>query len=323
MPSRYDLHSHSTASDGTLSPQDLVARARARGVEVLALTDHDTLDGLAEAQAAAESAGLTLCPGVEISVTWGGRTIHIVGLGIDPADPALADGLARQLARRTRRAEEIGRRLEKAGVAGAFEGAKAFSNGRLIGRTHFARFLVQQGLAASGREVFKGWLVKGKPGYVPGDWASLQDAVGWIGSAGGQAVIAHPARYKLSHAKLLRLIGEFKALGGVGIEVVAGSHGKDECHNFARHARENGLLASVGSDFHGPECPWPDLGGLAALPASCTPVWADWPKPRRVGSSAADLREPSPCEVSRDKAARANGIAAGSTEAPAEVGQTC
>lgn len=283
MTSRYDLHSHSTASDGTLTPQDLVARAKAKGVEVLALTDHDTLEGLAAARTAADSVGLTLCPGVEVSVTWGGRTIHVVGLWIDPADPTLTAGLARQLERRTRRAEEIGRRLAKAGVPGAFEGAQAFSSGRLIGRTHFARFLVQQGRAANEREVFKGWLVKGKPGHVPGDWARLEDAVGWIRGAGGQAIIAHPARYRFSRTKLLRLIGELKALGGVGIEVVAGSHGKDECHNFARFASENGLLASVGSDFHGPECPWPDLGGLMALPASCTPVWADWPSSLRGG----------------------------------------
>lgn len=280
MPRRYDLHSHSTASDGTLAPADLVALAAAKGVDVLALTDHDTLEGLAAARTAADAAGLCLCPGVEISVTWGGRAIHVVALWVDYGNEALRLGLGRTTERRLRRAEEIGLRLAKAGIEGAFEGARSFSNGRLIGRTHFARFLVQQGYASSVRDVFKSYLVKGKPGHVAGNWASLEEAVGWIRGAGGQAVIAHPARYRFTRTKLLRLIGEFKELGGVGIEVVSGSHSPDERLLFARHARENGLLASVGSDYHGPENPWVDLGRLAPLPEFCTPIWVDWEEPR-------------------------------------------
>lgn len=276
MSARYDLHTHSTFSDGTLAPEELVARAAASGVDVLALTDHDTLDGLAVAAVAAREVGLILSPGVEISVTWGGRTIHIVGLGLDRQDEALRTGLARLTDHRLWRAQEIGRRLAEVGIEDAFEGAKAFSNGRLIGRTHFARFLVAQGRASSVRDVFKHYLVKRKPGHVSGDWANLEEALTWIRGAGGQAVIAHPARYRFTASKLRRLIGEFKDVGGVGIEVVSGSHSRDEYLVYARHAREHGLLASAGSDYHGPENPWLELGRLPPLPKGCTPIWADW-----------------------------------------------
>jgi len=278
MPRIYDLHSHSTASDGTLTPPALVALAAAKGVDVLALTDHDTLEGLGPAQAAAGTAGLILVPSVEISVTWGGRTIHIIGLGVDYRNWTLHDGLAEISVHRRRRAEEIARRLAKKGITGALEGARAFSNGHLIGRSHFARFLMQRGYAADEREVFKHYLIKGKPGYVAGDWATIETAVGWIRGAGGQAVIAHPGRYRFTRTKLLRLIGQFTELGGVGIEVVSGSHTRDECLLFARYAKETRLLASVGSDFHGPENPWTDLGSMAPLPGFCTPIWADWEK---------------------------------------------
>jgi len=276
MSRRYDLHTHSTASDGTLTPPELIALAAAKGVDVLALTDHDTLDGLTSAQAAADAVGLILSPGVEISVTWGRRTIHIIGLGIDCRNQALRDGLAGLSAYRYRRAEVIGHRLSREGIERAFEGARAFSNGRLIGRTHFARFLVQQGYVSNEREVFRHYLVKGKPGHVAGDWASLEAAVGWIRDAGGQAVIAHPGRYCFTRAKLLRLIGEFVELGGVGIEVVSGNHTRDESLLFARYAQENHLLASVGSDFHRLGNPQIGLGSMALLPSFCTPIWTDW-----------------------------------------------
>ncbi|MGA7980285.1 MAG: PHP domain-containing protein [Chromatiaceae bacterium] len=276
-----DLHTHSTASDGTLSPAALVARAAAAGVEVLALTDHDTTEGLPVAEAAAADRGLVLVPGVEVSVSWGGRTIHIVGLGVDRTSNTLQRGLARLCAYRAWRAEEIGRRLAQAGIPDALVGAMGFSNGRLIGRTHFARFLVSRGYAEDVRAVFRHFLIKGKPGHVPGEWASLADAVGWIRGAGGQAAIAHPARYGFTAAKLRRLIGELKELGGEGIEVVSGSHSRDECFVFARHARENRLLASAGSDYHGPENPWLELGRLPPLPEGCTPIWERW-APARV-----------------------------------------
>jgi predicted metal-dependent phosphoesterase TrpH len=286
MFSRYDLHTHSTASDGTLTPAELVSRATASGIEVLALTDHDTLDGVAEAEIAADAVALRLIAGVEISVSWGGRTIHIIGLRIDAENETLRAGLERLTEYRYWRAKEIGRRLAKEGIYGAYEGAKKLSNGRMIGRTHFARFLVGCGYAPSTREVFKRYLVKGKPGHVAGDWAALDEAVGWICGAGGQAVIAHPARYRFSAAKLRRLIGLFKEQGGGGIEVVSGSHSRDEYQIYADRARENGLLGSVGSDYHGPDNPWVDLGRLPSLPKGCIPVWVDWNRWERLRSAS-------------------------------------
>jgi len=279
MPSIYDLHSHSTASDGTLSPGELLLRAQGAGVRVLALPDHDTPEGLGAAAATAGAAGMELVPGVEISVTWGGQTVHIVGLHIDRRDRTLQEGLARLREFRDWRAQEIGRRLAKRDIPGAFEGARALSNGRLISRTHFARFLAQKGIAKDEREVFKHFLVKGKPGHVPGRWAKLEAAVGWIRGAGGQAVIAHPARYRMTRSKLRRLIGEFAEVGGVALEVVSGSHSRDEYFVMARHAGELGLLSSAGSDFHGPENPWIELGRLPPLPEGCVPVWRDWVLP--------------------------------------------
>jgi len=277
MPTHYDLHAHSTASDGTLSPSELMRRAHAAGVEVMALTDHDTLEGLQEAGAAARKLGLEFVPGVEVSVTWLGITVHIVGLGVAPDSQVLDRGLARLREFRDWRAEEIGRRLAKHGIDGAFEGALAFSNGRLISRTHFARFLVQKRHARDLRAVFRRFLVNGKPGFVAGQWAELEDAVRWIREAGGQAVIAHPARYPITRSKLRRLIKEFTDAGGEALEVVSGSHSRDDYFTMARHARDFGLLASAGSDYHGPEHPWIELGRLPKLPDGCKAVWKDWP----------------------------------------------
>lgn len=276
MFAKPDLHTHSTASDGGLTPSELVARASAAGVDLLALTDHDTTAGVAEAGAAADAAGITLLPGVEVSVTWGGRTVHILGLGVDPDNGDLQAGLTRLAEHRAARAEEIARRLAAAGIGGALEGAASFAAGRSIGRTHFARFLASRGLAADVRGVFKRFLVKGKPGYVAGEWAELAEAVGWIRSAGGLAVIAHPARYGFTRSKLLRMIGELKAAGGVGLEVVSGSHSRDDILVYGRYARETGLLASAGSDYHGPDTPWLAVGDLPPLPAGCTPIWRVW-----------------------------------------------
>ncbi|HSO80296.1 MAG TPA: PHP domain-containing protein [Chromatiaceae bacterium] len=277
MGSLHDLHTHSTASDGTLTPTELVARAARVGIQVLALTDHDTLDGIAEAQAAAAELGLTLIPGVEISVTWGGRTLHILGLGLDPTEPTLNAGLLGVREYRDWRAKEIGLRLGAKGIPGAYAGALALAaDARFVGRTHFARFLVQQGYADTVRDVFKCYLVKGKPGHVTGDWASLEQALGWIRGAGGQAVIAHPARYSLTGTRMRHLIGEFRELGGVGIEVISGSHSRDETFVYAQRARDAALLASAGSDYHGPEHPYMELGRLPNLPAGCTPIWVDW-----------------------------------------------
>ncbi len=273
---QHDLHSHSTASDGTLSPTELVSLAAAAGVQVLALTDHDTTAGIEEAQRAAEQAGIRLVPGVEVSVSWSGQTVHIVGLNVERENAALQQGLQGLRDFRDGRAREIGRRLEKAGIADAYEEAFALSNGILVSRTHFARMLVARGLVKDEKAVFKRYLVQGKTGYVPGEWASLEAAVGWIHGAGGVAVVAHPARYKMTRTKLRSLIGEFRELGGEAIEVVSGSHSRDDYINMAKHAEDFGLEASAGSDFHCPENPWIALGRLPQLPAGCRPVWHRW-----------------------------------------------
>lgn len=275
----FDLHSHTTASDGSLSPTELVRHARTSGVDVLALTDHDNTSGLEEAGKEALRLGLSLVPGVEISVSWNGATIHIVGLNIDPSNSVLQQGLKGLRDFRVGRAEEIARRLANHGIEGSLEGAKSFANGKILGRTHFARFLVEQGFAKDMRQVFKKFLVHNRPGYVPGDWADLEEAVSWIKEAGGQAVIAHPARYRISATRLRQLIQEFKETGGEGIEVISGSHSAGDVLGMAQYAKRFDMLASCGSDYHGPEHPWIELGQLPALPESCTPVWHEWSPP--------------------------------------------
>ncbi len=272
----YDLHSHSTASDGTLSPTALVQRAASAGVDVLALTDHDETGGIVEAQQAARQAGICLVPGVEVSVTWGKQTIHVVGLNIDTDYQPLQAGLARSREFRNWRAEEMGRRLAKHGIEGAYEGALRRCRGRIISRTHFAQFLADEGHASSVRDVFKSFLKPNKPGHVPGDWATLEEALAWIHGAGGQAVIAHPARYTMSASKRRRLLGEFVELGGDGLEVVSGSHSRGDNFSMAQLAKNHSLLASAGSDFHGPENPWVELGRLQTLPEGCTAIWEEW-----------------------------------------------
>jgi len=273
MASHVDLHTHTLRSDGTLTPTDLVTRAHAHGVKILALTDHDVTDGLAEASATATALGMQLVPGVEISVTWEGQTLHIVGLAIDPAHDALQQGLARLREFRNWRAREIDRRLAKKRITGAFDYASNLARGSILSRTHFARFLVDRGYVRTMGDAFKHYLTRGRPGHVPGEWATLAQAVGWIRDSGGIAVIAHPARYKLTSGKRKRLLDEFKACGGRAIEVISGSHSAADNDHYAELAVREALLASVGSDYHGPEKPWVELGRLPALPAGCTPVW--------------------------------------------------
>lgn len=272
-----DLHCHSTISDGVLSPAQLVERAALRGVETLALTDHDDIAGLVEARQAAKTKSITFINGVEISVSWRGRTLHIVGLDIDPSYAPLVEGLTAVRAGRTQRAENIAAELAKTGIHGSLEGAYAYVGvRRLIGRTHFARFLVEQGYAKDVKSVFKRYLVKGKPGYAPHEWASLSDAVSWICGSGGHAVIAHPGRYDLGKNVLSDLLDEFCALGGSGLEVVTSSHTLEQAQRFAQHAKDRNLLASCGSDFHGPGESHFDLGQLPEFPPGCTPVWQHW-----------------------------------------------
>jgi predicted metal-dependent phosphoesterase TrpH len=279
MNLNYDLHCHSTVSDGTLCPADLVRRAQQKGVDVLALTDHDEVAGVAEAATAAAAVGIALLPGVEISVSWGRQTVHIVGLNIDPVNAELNHGLEQLRAYRLWRGEEIGRKLERAGIEGAYAGALRHRKGELLTRTHFGRLLLERGLADEMQQVFKKFLLRGKPGYVPGKWATLEQALGWIRAAGGVAVVAHPARYGMTRSKLRRLLQEFIELGGVGLEVVSSSHNENEVHTMAQHAVELGLAASRGSDFHDPDFRWIELGRLPRLPRKCEPIWAHFQAP--------------------------------------------
>jgi len=272
-----DLHCHSTASDGLLKPEALVARAAANGVEILALTDHDGVSGLAEARAKAESEGVRFVDGVEISVTWEGTTVHIVGLQIDPEDPVLRSGLESIREGRATRAEKMGEALAAAGIPDSLAGAKTYAeNPSLISRSHFARHLVKSGRAPDVKSVFQRYLVKGKPGFVPHQWASLGDVVSWIRASGGIAVVAHPGRYQFSKPELRAFLAEFKDSGGAGIEVVTGSHSPEQYFEFARIAREFGLTASRGSDYHGKGESRADLGALPQLPDDLKPIWHDW-----------------------------------------------
>ncbi|MHB1676655.1 MAG: 3',5'-nucleoside bisphosphate phosphatase [Sulfuriferula sp.] len=273
----FDLHCHSNVSDGVLPPADLVARAVDRGVTVLALTDHDDIAGLPQARSAAQALGLRLINGVEISVTWGTHTLHVIGLNIDPEAPDLVAGLSMIRAGRGERAIKMAEQLAKTGIPDTLAGAYQYvANQNSIGRMHFARYLVAQGVVKDVRAVFKRYLVKGKPGYVPHQWAELPAAVGWIRASGGRAVLAHPGRYQMGDGKMQELLTAFKACGGEGIEVVTGSHTVEQYAQFAKLAKKFDLLSSRGSDFHAPDEGYRDLGRLPQLPEMCTPVWHDW-----------------------------------------------
>ncbi len=269
-----DLHSHSNVSDGTLAPEALAARARAGGVELWSLTDHDELGGQQRARDAALALGMDYVTGTEISVSFAGETVHIVGLGFDAHHDALNAGLAATRSGRRQRAHDMAAGLAQVGIAGAYEGALRYvSNPELISRTHFARFLVESGVCPDTHSVFRRYLTQGHPGYVPHAWARLGDAVRWITGAGGVAVIAHPGRYRFSPTEEYALITEFMAHGGQGIEVMTGSHSAAERSRYADTAREFGLLASRGSDFHSPGESRTELGALPDLPGGLTPVW--------------------------------------------------
>ena len=275
FPLNADLHCHSTTSDGTLTPEQLAARAAANGVDLWALTDHDEVGGQQQALEAARAQGMKYLTGVEISVTFADVTVHIVGLGFDHTDPRMMEGLADTRDGRGPRARAMAEQLAQVGIHGAYEGAlKYVGNPRLISRTHFARFLVDSGVCRDTSEVFRKYLTEGKPGYVPHRWAKLGDAVKWITQSGGIAVIAHPARYKFTPNEEYALFSEFKQHGGQGVEVVTGSHTAAEAVRYADMAREFGLAASRGSDFHSPDESHVDLGKLPPLPADLTPVWS-------------------------------------------------
>ena len=269
-----DLHCHSVVSDGTLTPEALASRAKANGVDLWSLTDHDEIGGQHRALAAAREVGLSYLTGTEISVTFAHTTVHIVGLGFDPDHPALVQGLKATRGGRDQRAKDMAEQLAAVGIPGAFEGALVYAgNPELISRTHFARFLVETGVCQDTSEVFRRYLTEGKPGFVPHRWAKLGDAIRWITQAGGMAVVAHPARYDFTPTEEYALFSEFKAHGGQGVEVVTGSHTPAEFIRYTDLALEFDLAASRGSDFHSPSESHCDLGELPPLNAQLTPVW--------------------------------------------------
>lgn len=272
-----DLHCHSTVSDGVLAPEEVAARAKKMGVDVWALTDHDEVRGIPLARAAAVDAGMQFITGVEISVTWANRTIHILGLHFDENNVELIAGLEKTRSGRQRRAEDMAEDLARVGILNTYAGAlKYVGNPDLISRAHFARYLVEIGVSQDVSSVFKSYLVEGKPGFVPHRWATLTEAVNWIRGAGGVAVVAHPGRYDLSPVALDAFFAEFKNLGGIGIEVVTGSHSVDQYDEFTQIALRYGFQASRGSDFHAPNEDLPDLGQIPALAKELTPVWLTW-----------------------------------------------
>ncbi len=269
-----DLHCHSVVSDGTLTPEALAERAAKNGVELWALTDHDEIGGQHRALAAAKAQGMKYLTGTEISVTFIGTTVHIVGLGFNPDDARMLAGLEKTRGGRRERAMEISEGLAQVGIKGAYEGAlKYVGNPDLISRTHFGRYMVEAGVCKDTNEVFRKYLTEGKPGFVEHKWANLKEAVTWITEGGGIAVIAHPARYKFSANEEYALFSEFKAHGGQAVEVVTGSHTVAEYDTYAQTALEFGLAASRGSDFHDPAESHTDLGTLPYLPGNLTPVW--------------------------------------------------
>jgi predicted metal-dependent phosphoesterase TrpH len=270
-----DLHCHSVVSDGTLTPEDLAMRAHQNGVQLWSLTDHDVIGGQHRAREAANKLGMKYTSGVEISVSWMEQTIHIVGIGLDPDHSVLVEGLRKTRDGRTARGKEIARQLAAVGIDGAYEGALTYAgNPELLSRTHFARYLVEKNVCRSTDEVFKNYLIEGKPGYIGHVWASLKESVDWIKASGGVAIIAHPGRYRLTDLQKHELYIAFKEAGGLGIEVITGSHTPSQYEEYAKIALQYGFYASRGSDFHDPAESHIDLGKLPHLPLSLQPVWS-------------------------------------------------
>ncbi len=285
-----DLHSHSQCSDGSLSPADLVALAVRAGVKALALTDHDSVDGIREAQIAAEGTGLTLIAGVELSAIWGVHNIHVVGLQVDIENPILKAGLAQQAGARAERGRQMGAKLEALGLKGAYEGALALaSSPDGLSRTHMAQWLFDAGHVSTIQQAFDKYLGPRKPAAVPMPWASLADVVAWIKAAGGVAVVAHPGRYDMSRTKMRQLLADFKALGGDGMEVATATEKPDMVAYLGRLSQQLELLASQGSDYHGKPAPWIALGRFPTLPAGCVPIWTAWGWPATNTESVFDV----------------------------------
>jgi len=276
MISEIDLHSHSTASDGSFSPSDLVAKAAEVGIKHLALTDHDTTAGLAAAATAANQHGIQLIPGLELSATWQKRTLHIVGLNIDPAAPVMETALAKAESQRQQRAEKIAAKLRKCGVENSLEHATTLANGGQLTRTHFARVLVEGGHCKDMKSTFKKYLGAGKPAFVKAEWLALDQAINIIQQSGGKAVLAHPHKYGMTATWRRLMLTAFRDANGNAVEVCCGNSSVNDIQTISKAAVQHGLLGSIGSDFHGYGQPWIKLGQVQALPKSLTPVWEEW-----------------------------------------------
>ncbi len=274
--STIDLHTHSNASDGELTPTELIEKAAENGVETLALTDHDTVSGLGEAHIAAIQHNISLINGIELSTLWDNKTIHIVGLNIKADSKVMIDATVHLKQLREQRAIKIGEKLKKIGIDNAYKNTRQIAGNGTVTRQHFAQFLVNHGHAKSHEEVFKRFLVRSKPGYVSAEWPSLDKTINNISDAGGVAVIAHPLRYKMTATKLRKLISEFKDAGGKAIEVVTGNNNQNEIVTATNYAKRYNIAASLGSDYHNAKTPWAQLGRLKEIPQGLTPVWALW-----------------------------------------------
>ena len=272
----YDLHTHTTASDGELSPKSLVLKAKTNGIDVLAITDHDTTSGIAAAADEASKQNIKLIPGIELSVSWRNKSFHIIGLGIEPDNEKLKASLKETEELRQQRAMQIGKKLEKIGVVKAYFEARELAGVHTLTRSHFARVLINQGFAVDSREVFKKYLVQNKPGFVKTNWVELSSGIKLIKDSGGEAILAHPLRYNITASWLRRFLVTFKESGGIGIEVVTGSSNTDEITTTAAYAKRFELSGSAGSDFHGFDNTWVKLGQLATMPKSVMPVWNNW-----------------------------------------------
>jgi len=273
---QYDLHTHTTESDGKFTPDELITQAEIAGIDVLAITDHDTISGLAKAYQAVLNKNISLISGVELSVSWCNRSFHIVGLNINPENNLLVDSLAEHKQQRESRAIKIGEQLDKCGIPNAYDGAKQLASDEAITRNHFARFLVNNGHAKNINDVFKKYMVKNKPGYVKTHWINMEDGIDLLNQSGGTAVLAHPLRYKLTGTWIRKLLTAFKQAGGLGIEIVTGNSTQNEVLLAADYARHFELSGSVGSDFHGHENNGIHLGKLNKLPKDIVPVWESW-----------------------------------------------
>ena len=277
-----DLHCHSNVSDGLLSPAELMSHAAENNVQAIALTDHDDIAGLSEASITAKSLNIIFINGVEISVTWKKRTLHIVGLNFDKDNKLLFQGLKKIRDGRYKRAQLMADGLGMAGIQGAMDGAKSYAKNSTIGRIHFAQFLVAQGYAKDISAVFKKFLTPGKPGYVNHEWISLEESIRLINGAGGDAIIAHPGRYDMGNKLYPKLFQEFKDLGGTGVEVMSGSQDPSQANYFSKLAANYNLFSSCGSDFHGKGISHRALGNVRSLPNDSIPIWTKWDQIKKL-----------------------------------------